>query len=145
MKKVHDHRSFSASNDMRLLGEILWRITYVSSITTLLMYRVENHEPYFVQRRNAAKMFGLSSLQKVTAALRILAYGVGADLIDEYIRIGETTAIKGMKLFVKAVILIFRDVYLRSPNSNGIARLLAIGVKQGFPYMLRSIDYMHWK
>ncbi|XP_042415442.1 uncharacterized protein LOC122004655 [Zingiber officinale] len=65
--------------------------------------------------------------------MRVLAYGVGADLMDEYVRIGETTAIKSMKLFVKSVISIFGDEYLRSPNSNDIARLLAVGEKRGFP------------
>ncbi|KAG6483148.1 hypothetical protein ZIOFF_059788 [Zingiber officinale] len=68
-----------------------------------ILNNVENHESYFVQRRNAVGTLGLSSLQKVTAALRILAYGVGADLMDEYVRIGETTVIKSMKLFAKAV------------------------------------------
>ncbi|XP_042410297.1 uncharacterized protein LOC121999722 [Zingiber officinale] len=77
--------------------------------------------------------------------MRILAYGVGADLMDEYVRIGETTAIKSMKLFVKSVISIFGDEYLRSPNSNDIARLLVVGEKRGFPSMLGSIDCMHWK
>lgn len=110
-----------------------------------ILNSVESHEPYFVQRRNAAGTLGISCLQKVSAALRILAYGVGADLMDEYIRIGETTAIKSMKLFVKAVISIFGDEYLRPPNSNDIARLLAVGEKRGFPGMLGSIDCMHWK
>ncbi|XP_042465938.1 uncharacterized protein LOC122048440 [Zingiber officinale] len=53
--------------------------------------------------------------------------------MDEYVRIGETTTIKSMKFFVKAVILIFGDEYLRSLNSNDIARLLTVGEKQGFP------------
>ncbi|XP_042404542.1 uncharacterized protein LOC121994647 [Zingiber officinale] len=106
---------------------------------------MENHEPYFVQRRIATGTLGLSSLQKVSAAMRILAYGVGADLMDEYVRIGETTAIKSMKFFVKAVVSIFGDEYLRSPNSNDIARLLAVGEKRGFLGMLGSINCMHWK
>ncbi|XP_042410072.1 uncharacterized protein LOC121999455 [Zingiber officinale] len=110
-----------------------------------ILNNVEKHEPYFVQRRNAAGTLGLSSLQKVTATLRILAYGVGADLLDEYVRIGETTTIKSMKLFVKAVISIFGGEYLRSPNSKDIARLLAVGEKRGFSCMLGSIECMHWK
>ncbi|XP_042410172.1 uncharacterized protein LOC121999576 [Zingiber officinale] len=47
-----------------------------------ILNNVENHEPYFVQRRSVIGTLGLSSLQKVTAALRILAYGVQADLMD---------------------------------------------------------------
>ncbi|KAL0008673.1 hypothetical protein SO802_010175 [Lithocarpus litseifolius] len=35
--------------------------------------------------------------------------------------------------------------YLRSPNNNDIARLLAVGQHRGFPGMLESSDCMHWK
>ena len=107
--------------------------------------RVEATEPYFVQKRNAANTIELSSLQKMTAAIRMLAYRVSADFINEYIRIGETTAIKSLKKFVKAVVSIFSEEYLRSPNNNVIARLLAVGQHNGFPGMLGSIDCMHWK
>ena len=34
---------------------------------------------------------------------------------------------------------------MRLPNDNDIARLLAIGQHYGFPRILESIDYMHWK
>jgi hypothetical protein len=35
---------------------------------------VEQHDEYFVQKRNATGKLGLSSLQKVTAAFRMLTY-----------------------------------------------------------------------
>ena len=107
--------------------------------------RVEATEPYFVQKRNAANTLGLSSLQKITAAIRMLAYGVSADFMDEYLRIGETTTIKSLKKIVKAIVSIFSEEYLRSPNNNDIARLLAVGQHRGFSRMLGSIDCMHWK
>ncbi|XP_073152014.1 uncharacterized protein [Henckelia pumila] len=44
--------------------------------------------PYFVQRRDATDKIGLSSQQKVTAAVRMLAYDVAGDAVDEYLRIG---------------------------------------------------------
>jgi hypothetical protein len=75
----------------------------------------------------------------------MLTYGVPADAIDEVVRIGESTAIESLRKFVKAVIDIFRDEYLRAPNENDIARLLAIGKERGFPGMLGSLDCMHWK
>ncbi|XP_030936345.1 uncharacterized protein LOC115961509 [Quercus lobata] len=81
----------------------------------------------------------------MTAAIRMLDYGVSTDFTDEYIRIGETTTIKCLKKFVKAVVSIFSEEYLRSPNNNDIARLLAVGQHRGFPGMLGSIDCMHWK
>ena len=75
----------------------------------------------------------------------MLAYGVLADFMDEYLRIGETIAIKSLKKIVKVVVSIFSEEYLRSPNNNDIARLLAVGQHNGFPGMLGSIDCMHWK
>ncbi|KAF8403482.1 hypothetical protein HHK36_011586 [Tetracentron sinense] len=80
-----------------------------------------------------------------TAAMRMLAYGVTADYVDEYVRIGESTAIESLKKFVKAVVAIFSDEYLRLPNNDDIARLLAVGENRGFPGMLGSIDCMQWK
>ena len=59
-----------------------------------IMNTVEEHDDYFVQKRNAASQLGLSCLQKVIAAFRMLAYGVPADALDEYIRIGESTALE---------------------------------------------------
>ena len=88
-------------------------------------------------------MLSLSSLQKMTAALRILAYRVAADSTDEYVRIGESIAVESLKKFVKAVVNIFSKEYLRSPNSNDIARLVAVNEKCGFSGMLGSIDCMH--
>ena len=89
--------------------------------------KVETHDSYFVQKRNSAGKLGLSSLQKITAALRMLAYGVSGDFIDEYVRIGETTALESLKKFVIAVIDVFFEEYLRKPNNEDIARLLAHG------------------
>ncbi|XP_065631858.1 uncharacterized protein LOC112025874 [Quercus suber] len=81
----------------------------------------------------------------MTATLRMLAYGVVADFTDEYMRIGESTAIESLKKFVEAIVDIYSTEYLRSPNSNDIARLLRVGEMRGFPEMLGSIDCMHWK
>lgn len=81
----------------------------------------------------------------MTDALRMLAYGAPTDSVDEYVRIGASTAIESLKKFVTAVIEVFSEQYLRSPNAADIARLLAIGETRGFPGMLGSLDCMHWK
>ena len=75
----------------------------------------------------------------------MLAYEVTADFMDEYVWIGESTAIKSLKKFVKTMIDIFFNEYLRSPNNEDIARLLANGERRGFLGMPGSIDCMHWK
>ena len=75
----------------------------------------------------------------------MLAYGTAADFVDEYIRIGESTAIESLKRFVKAIVEVFGPEYLRRPNREDTSRLLAFAEQRGFPGMLGSIDCMHWK
>ena len=77
----------------------------------------------------------------------MLAYGTAADSVDEYVQIGESTTIESLQRFVKSIVAMFGDEYLRAPNANDIARLVAVGEQRGFPGMLGNIDYMHrkWK
>ena len=115
------------------------------SLFVRIQAAIESHDPYFVQRCNAAGILGLSPLQKITAAFRIIAYGLPADAIDDYVRIGESTAIESLRKFVKAVVQIFGEQYLRRPNNDDIQRLMDVAEKRGFPGMLGSIDCMHWR
>jgi hypothetical protein len=68
-----------------------------------LVHDVQQVDPYFVQRPNCAGELGLSALQKVVAVVRILAYRVPADAVDEYIRTGESTAHEALKHFCTAI------------------------------------------
>lgn len=81
----------------------------------------------------------------MTAAMRILCYGVPADLIDDHLAMGESKAIKCLRRFVKAIVGIFGEEYLRAPNAQDTERLLAMNKDRGFPGMLGSVDCMHWK
>ncbi|RLM80889.1 hypothetical protein C2845_PM12G16490 [Panicum miliaceum] len=112
-----------------------------------IMNVVEERDEYFVQKRNAEGTLGLSCLQKVVAAFRLLAYGVAADALDEYIHIGESTALEALRKFTVAVVEIFGEEYVRLPNEDDTARLLVIGANRGFSGMFGSIDLMHrgWK
>jgi hypothetical protein len=105
---------------------------------------VEEHDDYFIQKRNATGTLGLSCLQKVTVAFRTIANGVAADATDEYMRVGENTALECLRKFVVAIVEVFGPEYLRLPNEHDIARLLAIGESIGFLGMLGSIDCIHW-
>ena len=77
-------------------------------------------DPYFQQRYDALGKKGLSSLQKCTAAMRMLAYGVSTDAIDDYVHIGESTAIECLYKFIEDVIFGFEIEYLEKPNSNDV-------------------------
>ncbi|XP_020253760.1 putative nuclease HARBI1 [Asparagus officinalis] len=106
---------------------------------------VREHDNYFVQKVDGVGRLGLSTLQKVTAAFRMLAYGAPADSTDEYVRIGESTVIECLKRFCRAIVEVYGDEYLRSPNTDDVARLLQKGEERGFPGMLGSLDCMHWE
>jgi hypothetical protein len=99
---------------------------------------------YFVQKRSATNVLGLSCFQKVIAAFCMLTYGVPADAMNEYVRIGESTTIESLRRFVAAVVDLFEEEYLRYPNEADTTRVLALGEQNGFPDMLGSIDCMHW-
>ena len=109
------------------------------------MEAVEQKDDYFVQKSDALGRKGLSCLQKCVAALRMLVYGCAADMTDEYIDIGETTAIECVKRFAYAVVRSFKNEYCRSPTAEDVSRMQAENARRGFPGMIGSIDCMHWE
>ncbi|XP_020275108.1 uncharacterized protein LOC109849660 [Asparagus officinalis] len=106
---------------------------------------VREHDNYFVQKVDGVGQLGLSTLQKVTTAFRMLAYGASTDSTKEYVRIDESTIIECLKRFCRAIVKVYEDEYLRSPNTDDVARLLQKGEERGFLGILGSLDCMHWK
>ncbi|SAM00221.1 hypothetical protein [Absidia glauca] len=111
----------------------------------IVLEEVVKQDDFFTQKMDVAKRLGFSSIQKVTAALRMLAYGCSADQLDENLRIGKTTALECLRRFCKAVIAGFGESYLRAPNQADVERLLKENAGRGFPGMLGSLDCMHWE
>jgi len=66
----------------------------------------------------------------------MISYGVPADFMDQYFRIGESTVIESLRRLVRVIIEVFGDEYVRSPNEQDTARLLASGEHRGFLGML---------
>nr|XP_051210917.1 uncharacterized protein LOC127328352 [Lolium perenne] len=104
----------------------------------------ELHSNYFKQRRNAAGVMGFSAFQKISAAMRVIAYGIHADYTDEYLRIGEDTTTQSVRRFARMIIKLYGPTYLRAPNEDDTKQLMEINEKRGWPGMLGSIDCMHW-
>ncbi|GKA04403.1 putative nuclease HARBI1 [Tanacetum coccineum] len=101
---------------------------------------VTANDRYFQQRRDATGRQSLSSLQKCTGAMRVLAYGiVSFDAVDEYLRMSGAVTRKSLMSFVQGVISCFGDEYLRRPNEDDLARLLNIGEQRGFPEVETTI------
>jgi hypothetical protein len=80
------------------------------------MERVCVCDNYFVQKLDACGLPGLSSHQKITAALRILCYGMYTDATDEYCRTSKSTAMESLKRFCVAIRLEFEAYYMRQPT-----------------------------
>ncbi|RWR72185.1 putative nuclease HARBI1 [Cinnamomum micranthum f. kanehirae] len=102
--------------------------------------RFRMRKPLFFEL-NCAGSIGLSAFQKVTTAVRMLAYGVAADAVDDYVRIAESTSIESLKKFVQAIIDVFGNEYLRTPNSADICRLLSEGRTPPTNYSINDHEY----
>ena len=115
------------------------------SLFVKLVEACEANCRYFTQRRNAAGLKGFSAYQKISAAMRVIAYGgVPANYADEYLRIGEDSTIESMRRFAKVIVRVFGPEYLRAPNEDDTKKLMAANERRGWPGMLGSIDCMHW-
>uniref|UniRef100_A0A0D3D7H9 Myb-like domain-containing protein n=1 Tax=Brassica oleracea var. oleracea TaxID=109376 RepID=A0A0D3D7H9_BRAOL len=68
-----------------------------------IVERLSNEVPFFRQKKDGIGRLGLSTLQKCTAAIHVLAYGSVVDAVDEYIRLGGTTARLCVENFVEAI------------------------------------------
>ncbi|XP_057248858.1 uncharacterized protein LOC130590439 [Beta vulgaris subsp. vulgaris] len=105
---VHNARQFRRR--FRLIKELFLRIVNA----------LKNHSDYVTQRFYALGRSSLSPLQKCVDAIRLLAYGVVGDAVNEYVCIGGNTAIQCLKKLCKCVIEIFEPEYLRRPTMDDI-------------------------
>ena len=58
---------------------------------------VTEYDPYFKLKYDCTVKLGFSSYQKCTTAIRMLAYGVPDDLVDEYVRMSEFTSLEALR------------------------------------------------
>ncbi|OEL15091.1 hypothetical protein BAE44_0023890 [Dichanthelium oligosanthes] len=114
------------------------------SLFLRIMAAVTQRDEWFLCRPDATGKMGLSSLQKCIAPLRIMAYGLPADVVDDYVRISESMATEALNMFCAAVVDVFEEQYLRAPTTSDVAALLQVNALRGFPGMLGSVDCMHW-
>jgi Plant transposon protein len=110
-----------------------------------IMQTLGARDEYFTDRIDALGRRSLSPIQKCTAALRQLAYGSAADSVDEYVKLGKSTALECLEKYCEGIIECFGTEFLRRPNIEDRRRLLAQAEERGFPGMLGSIDCMHWQ
>ena len=64
--------------------------------------------------------------------MRMLAYGAPGDLQEDYGRMAESTTLDCMYKFCRVVVGCFGGQYLRAPNAEDTARILAENEARGF-------------
>jgi hypothetical protein len=94
-------------------------------VFTRLVEAVQNVDPYFHFKYDAIGKAGLSTLQNYVTTFRILAYSLPADTVDEYVRIGESTAHECLNHeclnhFCAAIINVFGQQYVRAPTTEDV-------------------------
>ncbi len=112
------------------------RFRMSSRLFVYICNELEKNISYFKQKKDGIGRSGLSCLQKVVAAFRMLAYGESADRQDEYCSIAETTATKTRKMFCRSIVSLFSEVYLRKPTLSDVQTLLHQNAARGFPGMI---------
>lgn len=99
----------------------------------------------FVQKRDCTGRNGFNPIQKATVAMRLLAYNMAADSLDEGMEIGESTATNFFKQFCIEIVQVFAPDYLRKPIEEELEGILKENAGRGWPGLIGSLDCMHWK
>ncbi|XP_071676893.1 uncharacterized protein [Lolium perenne] len=106
-----------------------------------IVHGVREYDTYFMAKKYCTGLWGFTSIQKCTAAMRCLAYRAPPDTTNDYLRMAESTCIVTLYRFCRAIIALFAKDYLRSPRQDDTARILQKNATRGFPGMLGSIDW----
>ena len=105
------------SNTPRYIKAMLRRRFHMRKYIFLcIVNKLEETDEYFQQHPDAIGELGASALQKCTAAIWILTYGVAYDQVDEYLKLATSTTKESAEHFVSGVTNKFGDEYLRRPN-----------------------------
>ena len=120
------------------------RFRISSAVYDMVMQKLVGHDLFFLQKKDCTGKPGFTSHQKATAALRMLAYGICADALDDSLAMSATVVQQSLDHFCESVNECFAATYLRSPTTQDLKQLLKQSSQQGFPGMLGSIDCCKW-
>jgi hypothetical protein len=70
--------------------------------------------------------------------MRIFTDDIPVDYADEYLRIGKDMTMESVRRFCKVMMRVYGATYLRAPNGEDTARLMAENEQQGWPDMLAA-------
>ncbi|XP_071679834.1 uncharacterized protein [Lolium perenne] len=91
-----------------------------------IVYGVREYDDYFMAKQDCTDLWGFTSIQKCTAAIRCLAYGAPPDIANHCLRMTESICSHTLYRLCRAVIAVFAKDYLRAPKADDTARILGI-------------------
>ena len=109
-----------------------------------ILNAVLEHDSYFAPGVDCCGVQSFSTHQKITCALRYMAYGSSADQLDELLRFGESTEGLVVNKFCRAMIQVFGPTYLRPPNAEDLEMILKGYEATGWIGCMGCIDVMKW-
>ncbi|XP_070676231.1 uncharacterized protein [Malus domestica] len=109
-----------------------------------LLCDVQQVNPYFRQKWDRVGHPSFSPHQKVTIALRMMAYGSPADSMDETYGMSESTCLDTLEEFCDTIVQLYKDEYICELNQEDLNRLIRKTEDHGFLGMIGLLDCMHW-
>lgn len=108
------------------------------------VYKLILTGPFLLRKVHAFGTRGIHLVQRITAVMRMMAYGVAADTVGEYCRLSSSSEMESMKEFTRE--------WLRNFERNICAVLrpriykgFCINASRGFPGIVTSIDCQHYE
>lgn len=82
---------------------------------------------------------------KFAAAFEMLAYGSSAHSSERYLKLSETTILKCLTRFCRAMVQVYRDDILRYPTDEECQTIADNYSERGFPGCIGCIDCAGWQ
>ncbi|XP_071677166.1 uncharacterized protein [Lolium perenne] len=76
-----------------------------------IVHGVREYDKYFMAKKDCTGLWGFTSIQKCTAAMRCLAYGAPPDTTNDYLQMVDSTCTENLCRFCRAVIAVFAKDY----------------------------------
>jgi len=108
------------------------------------IYAKLQDRPFWRRSINATGRPQAYTLQKLIAALRVLACGTSYDQPEKYVRLGVATMMLATHTFIEFNVEHYQGSYLRPPSNDELKDILRRNAVRGVPGCIVSTDCTPW-